>query len=286
MANSTGPIKRTFLKEGGITIDNKDSGGLTYLGLAYNFWPHVPVWPKILKTCVTILNKNGIKVTETDLKNLGTKNGKNIDCSTAIKNEINKELSKLGIKKEIILFYKKEFWDTIKGDDICSQSFAESLFDFGVNVYWKTAAKILQKLIKVDPDGNIGQITTYVLNCELIENHHELHTQFALTKVIKYYKICTENKEKLKYLNGWLNRTFETYQSIYTIDDLQKMISLTSQDGMVGPKKLKGYKTFLNNEEHYKALMSLLKIYEYNESCSNKKITSAELLNKIAAQIN
>lgn len=287
MANALGPIKRTFLKEGGITIDNNDSGGLTYLGLAHNSWPNNKVWPRIFNVCINILKKYNININIQELKNLGTKSGKNITVSNTIKAEIDSELKKLKIDQDIIKFYKAEFWDTIKGDDICSQSFAESLFDFGVNAYWKTAAKILQKILKVEPDGVIGQITTYVLNCELIENHHELHTLFAMAKIKKYVLICKSNSSKLKYLHGWLNRTFETYQHNYTIDDLEKMINVSSTNGLVGPKtNLKGYKTYMKTEEHYKALHNLIKVFKINEDHKNNKINKEELLNKIAIELN
>ena len=285
MAIATDPIKRTFLKEGEITIDNGDTGGLTYLGLAHNSWPKAKIWPTIFKVVITTLKKYGIIVTEQDLKNLGTKSGKNLKVSDAIKSEINAELRKLKLDKEIIIFYKAEFWDSIGGDDICSQSFAESLFDFGINVYWKTAAMILQKILKVSVDGAIGPITIYTLNCELIENHHELHTLFAMAKINKYISIS--NGSKIKYLHGWLNRTFETYEHNYTIDDLDKMINVSSVDGLIGPRpNIKGYKTYMKNEEHFIAVHKLIRIYKINELYRLRKITQEELLNKIALELN
>ena len=36
MAKATNPIKHTFLREGELSIDNSDTGGFTYLGIAYN----------------------------------------------------------------------------------------------------------------------------------------------------------------------------------------------------------------------------------------------------------
>ena len=36
MAKAHEPIKLTFLREGELSIDNSDTGGFTYLGIAYN----------------------------------------------------------------------------------------------------------------------------------------------------------------------------------------------------------------------------------------------------------
>jgi hypothetical protein len=289
MANAKEPITRTFLKEGEITIDNQDTGGLTYLGLAHNAWPRADVWPKIFEICLKYLNEDGHNVTIRDLKNLGTSRGKNINVSERTKEKINWALAQTNTKNKIINFYKINFWNTLNADDICSQSFAESVFDFGINTGYRTSAKILQRLLKVTPDGIIGKITTYVLNCELIENHHEIHTQFALEKIKRYQAICINprSKTKIKYLHGWLNRTFSTYEHNYTMDDLMKLIDSSTSNGLVGPRNnIKGYRSYMKNEEHFTALNKLIAIYKLNKKYSGKSISRETLLKKIGIEIN
>lgn len=286
MARATNAIEETFLKEGELTIDNADTGGFTYLGVAYNSWPKAEFWPDIMTATVKYLNELGVKITINDLINLGTSKGKNLFITKDQIKIVNSKLSNSNFKERIIKFYKTLFWDEINGDKILSQTFAESFFDFGVNAGTPTAAKILQRLIGVKDDGDIGPTTIYVLNCELLENHHELFTEFSVKKIDRYKDIIGDAKIKIKYLNGWLNRTFDTYDRTYAIQTLFDLQKSSTENGKFGPKNIKGFAEYLNGEKHMKNLNVLLNTYGFHQDYKNKKITIEQLLSKIETELS
>ena len=103
-------------------------------------------------------------------------------------------------------FYKENFWDKVKGDDIRNQQVAESIFDFGVNTGVRTASKLSQLVIDVTPDGIIGNVTIKKLN----NADPELFiSNYALAKISRYANIVTRNSSQRKFLLGWINRTLE-----------------------------------------------------------------------------
>ena len=286
MARAAAAIEETFLKEGELTIDNADTGGFTYLGVAYNSWPKAEFWPDIMAMTVKYLNELGVKITINDLINLGTSKGKKLFITKDQIKIVNSKLSNSNFKERIIKFYKTLFWDEINGDKILSQTFAESFFDFGVNAGTPTAAKILQRLIGVKDDGDIGPTTIYVLNCELLENHHELFTEFSVKKIDRYKDIIGDAKIKIKYLNGWLNRTFDTYDRTYAIQSLFDLQKSSTENGKFGPKNIKGFAEYLNGEKHMKNLNVLLNTYGFHQDYKNKKITIEQLLSKIETELS
>jgi len=101
-------------------------------------------------------------------------------------------------------FYKKQFWDKVKGDDIASQKIADSLFDFSVNTGVRTASKLAQIVVNAAADGIIGRNSTAALN----KFSEELFiSNYALAKIARYAKIVTKDKSQKKFLLGWVNRT-------------------------------------------------------------------------------
>jgi lysozyme family protein len=53
-------------------------------------------------------------------------------------------------------FYRRNFWDKVKGDELEKQVVAEAIFDFAVNAGLRTAAKLAQLVVGATPDGIIG----------------------------------------------------------------------------------------------------------------------------------
>lgn len=262
MARSTDAITKTFIKEGGFSYSNKDTGGLTYLGLAYNKWPNVKIWPEVM----SIIQSVKPSITIESLKNIGTSKGIQLSFTKDEESKINSLLSKF--RKDIIAFYKKEFWDTINADGILSQTFAESFFDFSVNSGSGTASMILQKYLGVKPDGDIGPMTLAKLNCELLINTYNVHIDFTSLKIKRYAEICTNNAAQKANLHGWLNRTFEVFDEIYSIDVL---IAFKNKAPDSIPENLRS------------DIDKLLKIYDLNISyAANKTPTNlTNLHNKI-----
>lgn len=210
MAKAIKAIEHTFLKEGKISLRNDDTGGMTYLGVAYNFWPAAPFWPKIISTIMKYS-----KVSEIQLKTLGTKTGKPLLISQTEIAKINAELEP--IRKDIIAFYKKDFWDILNADIIISQTFADSFFDFCVNAGAPTGKKLLQTYLGVEPDGNIGPVTIAKLNSEIINNLFNVHIDFSIIKINRYMAIVNKNSAQKVNLHGWINRTLDVFDTEFDL---------------------------------------------------------------------
>lgn len=108
------------------------------------------------------------------------------------------------LRKAVQRFYRKEFWQPIRGDDIKREAIARSLFDFAVNAGVKTASRLAQEAAGAYPDGIIGPKTLAKLNAQTVA---EFVPRFALQKLAYYADICTRHPVQKKFLLGWLNRT-------------------------------------------------------------------------------
>lgn len=102
------------------------------------------------------------------------------------------------------LFYKKMFWDKANLDSITSQKIADEIFIFGVNAGMPIAIKTAQRLVKINPDGDVGEKTINILNNfdeNVFDSGYDLLEQ-------KHYDMLIERNPKLKiYANGWRNRS-------------------------------------------------------------------------------
>lgn len=253
MNRSSNAITKTFIKEGKLSYSSKDTGGLTYLGMAYKKWPQANVWPKIFKIIQSVrpdLNDN-------ILKTVGM-GGPVIKLSPIEESKINSLLEPL--RNDIIIFYKNEFWDAINADGIISQTFAESFFDFSVNVGTPTGAKILQRYLGVKDDGNIGNITLAKLNGELLKNTYNVHIDFTLLKVKRYIEIVSKNSKQISNLHGWLNRTFQVFDEVFDIEIVEK---LTKSNPEIIPAELK------NDISKLLEINNLNNKYSLNRTASN-----------------
>ena len=274
MAKAHEPIKLTFLREGELSIDNSDTGGFTYLGIAYNKNKSFTVINEILEFVGNELIKLGIIKSIDELRNLGTPKGKPISISNTVLNILNSLLRKNKYENKLIEYYKKQYWDVNKCDDISSQTLAEELFDFGVNAGPSTAAKILQRLVDVKDDGNLGEMSLYAINCAICFDLFSLQLNFALEKIKHYHRISkAPGSENRKYIHGWLNRTYEIFDGFYEMDDLKRIVQKTSSDGKTGPKNMRGLKLYL--EEDYNNLLRFIKIYDANIAYKTNKNVNA-----------
>lgn len=100
MAKFETAFKITSGIEAGYTVDN---GGATYQGISFKAWPGDPFAKKI---AAIVAKYKPVK-------------GQVID---------NAELKKL-----VQQFYKKNYWDRIKGDQINNQQLANFVYDFAIN---------------------------------------------------------------------------------------------------------------------------------------------------------
>ena len=167
---------------------NKGELGLTFWGIYQSAHPTLSIWNTINKT---------LKI-EPNIKNAGLLLMKDNE----LLNQVN-------------AFYKREFWDRMKLDEVHSQHIANEIFIFGVNVNWKIAIKETQKLIGVEADGLIGSKTLSVLNSF---NENKFDRDFDEVE-IKYYESIVKNKPHLAVnLKGWFSRARYVSAEIFKSD--------------------------------------------------------------------
>jgi len=113
-------------------------------------------------------------------------------------------------------FYRQNFWDRIRGDDIGAQGVAYHIYDFAVNAGLKTAVRMAQRIIGATPDGVLGNKTFELLNQAVQDEKDEriFIITFSLFKVFRYKNIVMNDKRRSrdqvfsnqKFLCGWINR--------------------------------------------------------------------------------
>lgn len=102
-------------------------------------------------------------------------------------------------------FYRLNYWNAIKGDQIASQDVAQAIFDFHVNA-GAVARKLAQVVVGATPDGTIGDKTVAALNAQ---DPQKFLMAYALAKIARYRDICMRDRSQAKFLLGWINRTLE-----------------------------------------------------------------------------
>ena len=100
-------------------------------------------------------------------------------------------------------FYKDEFWDRLRCDEIEDESIAMSLFDFGVNAGWRVSAKLAQVVLGLTPDGVIGPKSIAEINRA---DPRWFKLAFSLAKLARYRDIVTRDRTQGRFLLGWINR--------------------------------------------------------------------------------
>jgi lysozyme family protein len=168
MANFEQAFEKMIADEGGYVLHNVagDTGGMTYAGIARNKNPQWPGW-------------------------------KLIDHE-AINNPL--------LTGMVRNFYKVEFWDRVRGDEIANQTVAENIFNFSVNTGMGVAVKLAQLIVGATPDGAVGEKTLQKFNAAEPESFKKA---YALAKITRYADICNKNRTQSKFLLGWINRTLK-----------------------------------------------------------------------------
>jgi lysozyme family protein len=103
-------------------------------------------------------------------------------------------------------FYKSNFWDRVRGDELKNQAIAETIFNFAVNTGVGVASKLAQLIVGTTPDGAIGPKTVERLNICTAEKFLPAYT---LAKIQRYVNICMKDRSQTKFLLGWTRRALE-----------------------------------------------------------------------------
>lgn len=177
MANFTIGHKILESIEGGYVHDPLDRGGETLNGIARKFHPNWEGW-----AIVDAIKAKG----SCDTKQLALK----------LANEPH-------LQSLVGAFYKKNFWDKMRLDEIKSQVVANNLYLFGVNAGTRRAVKFAQQIVGTRTDGVLGAKTLAAINAT--DEAHFKKTFDALE--VTYYKgIVTKNPSQERFIKGWLRR--------------------------------------------------------------------------------
>lgn len=175
--------------ERGYAFHPSDRGLETYCGMSRRVWPNEPVWQYIDKA--------------KELPGFP----KNIDH--------------VMLKPMVTLFYRREFWDVIKGDLIVNQLIANQVYDIAVNAGSKTAGRYLQRTLNllnrqgidyadIDDDGVIGKDTLHALE-QYLNIRQELGVYllgfYLLIQMgALWIRLASKDKSQEDFMNGWGKR--------------------------------------------------------------------------------
>ena len=101
-------------------------------------------------------------------------------------------------------FYRTNYWNPVRGDEIVHQAIAQTVFDFAVNAGVPVAAKLAQLVAGTTPDGKIGFKSVEALNAY---DPEKFVLAYALAKIARYRDIVSRDRIQQKFLLGWINRT-------------------------------------------------------------------------------
>ena len=103
-------------------------------------------------------------------------------------------------------FYRAEFWDRIRGDDLASTEVAGMVFDFAVNAGVSVAVKLAQIVAGVTPDGKAGPKTVAALDAV---DPGVFRTNYTLAKIARYVEIVGKDRTQERFLLGWCRRSLK-----------------------------------------------------------------------------
>lgn len=107
------------------------------------------------------------------------------------------------LKELIMNFYKSQFWDRMRLDEVKNDNTATEIFVFAVNAGTRNAIRKVQKLVGADADGLMGPVTLGFINSFDPDKFDIMFDEVEL----KYYDDIIKNKPSFAiYKNGWKNR--------------------------------------------------------------------------------
>jgi lysozyme family protein len=174
MADFKQALQLVLQNEGGYVNDPNDTGGETYKGIARN------------------MNSNWLGWTLIDL----AKKQPNFPANLANNSELNVEIEH---------FYKVNYWDRVKGDQITDQRVANAIFDFGVNAGTGTSSILAQKVSGSNEDGVLADTSLTAINNMQPE---VFLAYFTIAKIARYISIVKKRPANQKYFYGWVRRAW------------------------------------------------------------------------------
>jgi lysozyme family protein len=151
MANFSDYFPKLLRNEGNYCHTPGDSGGETYRGIARAYNGHWPGWP----------------IVDAAKRRLGLTSPVGRASWAALNAALGADTA---LSTSIQQFYKHSYWDSLRLDEVHSQSIAEQLADHGVNAGTSRPVKMLQYLLNTQfgsrlvVDGKIGPQSIAALN--------------------------------------------------------------------------------------------------------------------------
>ena len=101
--------------------------------------------------------------------------------------------------------YRANYWNRVGGDHIGDDELALNIFDFAVNAGTGTSARIIQEIVGAGVDGVIGNNTISAINRF---DARMAVKEFQKRRVLHYVDLVKKNNNLLRFLSGWINRSF------------------------------------------------------------------------------
>lgn len=172
--------------EGGYANVSGDKGGETYKGIARNFWGSWSGWQIIDR-----IKKEHPGVTR-----------KELDMLLAADKPL---------QEKVLSFFKTNFWDVMRLDEISFQDIANEMYDSGVNFGIPPVIKRLQEAVNVTRtdieltvDGKIGPNTIKGVNTHT--DYKFLYKALNIIQGEAYMEIWRRDKTQEKFVKGWFTR--------------------------------------------------------------------------------
>ena len=169
-------LKLEFNSPANALHTNKTEVGYTFMGIYQKAHPNLVMWKQIDETV-----KRHKKLSDASVE--------------LYSNKI--------LLEEVKMFYKKNFWDRMRLDEIVDQHKANEMFVFGVNAGCSRAVRLAQLVVGTVADGLIGPKTIAAINSYDV---NEFDREFDEEEIKYYEAIVRNNPEKKIFLNGWKNR--------------------------------------------------------------------------------
>jgi len=185
--------KITGINEGGYANNPSDRGGETYAGIARKFWGSWPGWKYIDKYKADYAKAKMAGKTKLSLAGW-------INASARVPSEPVRDL--------VVGFYKKEFWDANKLDQINDQQLANSIYDFGVNSGKGRAVQFLESIFGVIKDGIMDPTVIKLTNAA---DSERTLTEYNAMRRAAY--LSWAKGDQAQFLTSWLRR-LKPYQNV------------------------------------------------------------------------
>ena len=166
-----------FSNEDNVLEQNATENGWTFMGVYQGAFPNLDLWKTVRQK---VQQANG------SMKLAGSMLYNNV-----------------AVREMIDEFYKKEFWDKARLDEVVSQQIANEIFVAGVNMGMKKAVMMAQVLVGVPSDGAVGPKTLKALNAFDATAFDEMYDELENAH---YNAIIVANPSKRIYAKGWRNR--------------------------------------------------------------------------------